>query len=425
MTLITPRPDSRDLADGVELEPARPAGGTPPKVLYVLKRYPQLSQTFVVRELLELEAIGVDVAIDALGPQSSGPQHPEVDRVRAVVRYLPRRPKLRDRGVRGVHLRLALRRPRVWTRLALAARRGDRRRFVQAGLVAERARREGRTHLHAHFATAAAEVARDAAALAGITFSVTAHAKDIFHHEHAPHLARRVQGAATVVTVSGFNERHLREVLPGVPVLHVPNGVALAEPTGSTAGGPLLCVARLVAKKGIDTLLDAVALLADGLPDLRLEIAGDGELRAELEARAVDLGIADRVRFLGSISSVEVQAAYARASMLVLPCRIDADGDRDGMPTVILEAMARSLPVVSTDVIGISEMVVHGITGMLVDPDDPDALAGAIDRVLRDPALATELGANGRSCVARQASPRRSAHQLAGVFTVVAGGTGS
>jgi glycosyltransferase involved in cell wall biosynthesis len=228
-----------------------------------------------------------------------------------------------------------------------------------------------------------------------------------------------------VVTVSGFNERHLREVLPTVPVIHVPNGVALAEATGSTAGGPVLCVARLVAKKGIDTLLDAVALLAGDRPELHVEIAGDGELRDELEARAVDLGIDGRVRFLGSVSSVEVQAAYARASMLVLPCRIDADGDRDGMPTVILEAMARALPVVSTDVIGISEMVVHGLTGMLVGPDDPEALARAIDRVWSNPALANELGANGRSSVAQHASPRRSAHELAAVFTIASTGSRS
>lgn len=423
MTLTTPPPSSLATTEH------RPDPSTAdlddvtavPKVLYVLKRYPQLSQTFVVRELLELEAIGVDVAIDALGPQSSGPQHPEIQRVRAEVRYLPRRPALRDPGVRGVHLRLALRRPLVWTRLALAARHGDRRRFAQAGLVADRARREGRTHLHAHFATAAADVARDAAALAGITFSVTAHAKDVFHHEHAPHLPRRVHGASAVVTVSAFNERHLHEVLPGTPVVHVPNGVALADHTGSTPGGPVLCVARLVAKKGVDTLLEALALLGDRTQQLRLEIAGDGELRGELEERVQHLGLTDRVTFLGSVSSVEVQAAYRRASVLALPCRIDADGDRDGMPTVILEAMAAGLPVVSTDVIGIPEVVRDGSTGLLVPPDDPAALAAAIERLWSDPALACALGDRGRELVAERFAPRRSAVALARVFAAASG----
>lgn len=394
---------------------------TPPRVLYVLKRYPQLSQTFVVRELLELERAGLQVGIEALGPQASGPEHPEVAGVRAAVRYLPRRPQLRDRGARGVHLRLALRAPRLWLRTAAAARRnGEWRRFVQAGLVADRVRREGWTHLHAHFATAAAEVARDAAAFAGVPFTVTAHAKDIYHHEHAPHLARRLRDAAAVVTVSQFNVAHLVATLPHDRVVHVPNGITLEAPGEIPAHGPIVCVARLVAKKGVDTLLHAVADLAPGEPDLRLEIAGGGELSDELEALAADLGIADRVSFLGSLSSTEIDAAYRRASMFVLPCRIDADGDRDGMPTVILEAMSRALPVISTDVIGIPEVVEDGRTGLLVPPDDAGALAAAIGKLWGDPDAARDLGTEGRRLVADKFDPQRSAHLLADVFASAA-----
>jgi glycosyltransferase involved in cell wall biosynthesis len=399
-----------------------PAVQVPPhasaRVLYVLKRYPQLSQTFVLRELLEVERAGVEVGIEALGPQASGPEHPEVGDVRATVRYLPRRPKLRDRGARGVHVRLALRHPVRWVRTARAARRqGDWRRFVQAGLVAERVRREGWTHLHAHFATAAAEVARDAAALAGCTFTVTAHAKDIYHHSHAPHLARRVRGAAAVITVSDFNVGHLRATLPGARLVHVPNGVGLEQRAPLPADGPLLCVARLVAKKGVDTLLRAVAQLADRDPDLRLEIAGDGELSDDLHRLADELDVGDRVRFLGSLSSQQIDAAYRRASMFVLPCRIDDDGDRDGMPTVILEAMARGVPVVSTDVIGIPEVVRHGTTGLLVPPDDPTRLAAAIETLRTDPEGARELGRAARALVAEKFDPQRSAELLREVFT--------
>jgi len=383
----------------------------------VLKRYPQLSQTFVVRELTELERTGLEVGIEALGPQATGPEHPEVADVRARVRYLPRRPKLRDRGVRGVHLRLALRQPRRWVRTALAARRaGELRRFAQAGLVADRVRREGWTQIHAHFASAAAEVARDAAALAGVPYTVTAHAKDIFHESHAPHLVRRVGAAAAVVTVSGFNVEHLVATLPHDRVVHVPNGVALEPAAPVPARGPVLCVARLVPKKGVDTLLHAVADLADTQPDLRVELAGGGELSDELAALAARLGIADRVAFLGALSSTEIDAAYRRASMFVLPCRIDADGDRDGMPTVILEAMSRGLPVVSTEIIGIPEVIVHGRTGLLVPPDDAGALASAIDKLWSDPDLARDLGTAARDLVAERFDPQRSAHLLRDVF---------
>ncbi|MEK7422324.1 MAG: glycosyltransferase [Actinomycetota bacterium] len=391
-----------------------------PKVLYVLKRYPQLSQTFVVRELTELERRGTVIGIEALGPQASGPVHPEVDLVQASVRYLPRRPLLRHRGTRRAHLRVASRRPIVWLRTARTARGGDWRRFVQAGLVADRVRREGFTHLHAHFATAAAEVARDAALLAGCTFSVTAHAKDIFHAEHAPHLARRVQGAAAVVTVSDFNLRHLGHVLPDVAVVHVPNGVALEPDAGSAPHGPVLCVARLVSKKGIDTLIEAATVLTERCPTIRIEIAGDGELRPELEALAERLQLTDTVTFLGSLSSVEIDLAYRRASMMVLPCRIDADGDRDGMPTVILEAMARGVPVVSTNVIGIPEVVQNEHTGLLVPPDQPAALAAAIAELWLDQRQASALGRAGRRLVGERFDPQRSADLLRDVFAEAA-----
>ena len=172
-------------------------------VLYVLKRYPRLSETFIVRELIGVEALGVRVLVDALLPPEDEPRHPEVELVGARPRYLPRRPSLR------IVLAVAARAPRA-TALelgrALALRRaGDPRairRWRQAVLVAERARREGVAVIHAHFATAAAEVARAAGRMAGVPVTVTAHAKDIFHTENAPVLRRRLADVQTLVTVS-------------------------------------------------------------------------------------------------------------------------------------------------------------------------------------------------------------------------------
>lgn len=393
---------------------------TLPRVLYVLKRFPQVSQTFVIRELLELEALGLYVGIDALAPEPDAQQHVALDDLQADVRYLVQKPKLRNRRVWTVHARVAVRRPGTWLRVARRARHGDWRRFVQAGLVADRIRREGFGHVHAHFANAAVEVARDAAALAGITYSVTAHAKDIFHTCHAEHLTNRIQHATQVVTVSEFNVNHLRNVAPGMSIVHIPNGVPLAEASGPTARGPVLCVARLVEKKGVDLLLRAVALLDARCAELRVEIVGAGDQYEALCELSADLGVNDRVTFRGSLPFSDVQIAYRTSSMLVLPCRVAGDGDRDGLPTVIVEAMARALPVISTDIIGIPEVVIDRVTGLLVPPEDPRRLADAIECLWVDADLGTRLGLAARKLVADRFDPRRSAHALCGVFAAAA-----
>lgn len=392
-------------------------------VIYVLKRYPRLSETFVVREIAELEARGLEIGIEALLPPEPGPVHPDVATVRARVRYLPRRPRLRRRGdgVLGAHAAIAARRPVAWSREAVRARRaGTWRRFLQAGLVARRVRRENARSLHAHFATAAAEVAGHAAALAGVPFTVTAHAKDIYTQENAARLPGRVERARAVVTVSDHNRAHLLSVLPRADVRVVRNGVALRDPVGPSEGGPVLCVARLVEKKGLDLLVDAIALLAPARPGLRLELIGGGPLMEELRARAGAAGVDGVISFRGPLSPADVEQAYRRCAMVALPCRIGDDGDRDGMPTVIVEALAHALPVVTTDVVGIGELVRHRRTGLLVPPEDPAALAAAIAELLDDGALARRLGAAGRRVVAGEYDPARSAAALAGVLAEVA-----
>lgn len=388
-----------------------PSPGAP--VVYVLKRFPRLSETFVLRELLSLEAQGQRLLVDALLPPEPGPRHPELDDLRAEVRYLPRRPRLRH--VAGAHGRLFVRHPQRWVREARRARRhGTWRRFLQAGLVAERARMAEASHIHAHFATAATEVAGHAAALADLTFSVTAHAKDVFHADNQSLLRRRVHGAAAVVTVSRFNTAHLIRELPGMHVMHVPNGIPMPAPLVPRPEGPVLCIGRLVPKKGIDTLVRAAALLD---PAVSVEIVGGGPLGEELAKLAADLGAAARVCFLGPQPSSAVEAALTRCSMVVLPCRIAANGDRDGLPTALLEAMARGIPVISTPVVGIPEIVRDEETGLLVPPDDPEALAAAISRLRRDPALGRRLGAAGRALVGAEFDPAGSAAALRSIFS--------
>ena len=386
-------------------------------VLYVLKRFPRLSETFILRELLALEAAGETLLVDALLPPEDEPRHPELAGLRAQVRYVQRRPRLTDRTVAVAHLRVARTAPLRWLRLAAGARRaGTWRWFLQAGVVADRLRRDGVRHVHAHFATAAAEVARDAGALAGVPVTVTAHAKDVFHHDNAPLLAARLHGVAALVTVSAYNAAHLRTVLPGVPVELVRNALAVRPLRDPAPSGPVLIVCRLVPKKGVDCLLDAFAQLAPLRPELRLEVVGSGPQREQLAEQANRLGIGDRVDFLGSLPSSRVDEALRRCSVFALPCRIDGSGDRDGLPTVLVEALAGGTPVVTTDILGLPELVRHGDTGLLVPPDDAGALAGAIAKLLDDPELAAGLAAAGRDLVARDYDPSRSADALRRVW---------
>jgi colanic acid/amylovoran biosynthesis glycosyltransferase len=184
----------------------------------------------------------------------------------------------------------------------------------------------------------------------------------------------------------------------------------------------VLCVSRLVPKKGIDVLIDAFVPLARSHPDLLLEIAGSGPLLDALEARVHALDLGDRVRLLGRLTSDDVARAYQRCAMVVLPCRVDESGDRDGMPTVLVEALARGVPVISTDVAGVPELVRHGDTGLLVPPDDPHALAAAIGHLADDRAWAAQLGAAGRTLVRDEFDPTTSTARLRAVFASCAPG---
>ena len=206
-------------------------------------------------------------------------------------------------------------------------------------------------------------------------------------------------------------------------VHHVHSGVPIAEgPTGPRMSNVVLCVSRLVPKKGIDVLIDAFVPLARTHPDLVLEIAGSGPLLESLEARVHTHGLGGRVRLLGRLTSDDVARAYQRCAMVVLPCRVDESGDRDGMPTVLVEALARGVPVISTDVAGVPELVRDGDTGLLVPPDDPHALAAAMGRLADDRVLAARLGVAGRTLVRDEFDPATSTAQLRAVFASCATG---
>jgi glycosyltransferase involved in cell wall biosynthesis len=388
---------------------------------YVLKRYPRLSETFIVSEILAHEAAGVAVEIFALRNPDESLVQDEVAQVRAPVHYLSiPEDTLSDALFEAT---LAAAAP-VLPGLDAALREPgtSRRELWQAVRLACLARTRGIRHLHAHFATSAATVARVAARLAGLEYSFTAHAKDIYHREVDPAAFRRkLRGARAVVTVSDFNRAWLQQRYGPAAgrVRRIYNGLDLARfPfTPPVRREPVVLFAgRLVAKKGAADLLDAVARLAQRGAECRCEIVGAGPLRDALERQAATLGLGARVRFRGALRRSEVAAAMRRAAVVAAPGVVSEDGDRDGLPTVLLEAMALGTPCVATAVTGVPELIEHGRHGLLVPERDPSALADALARFLDDPELRVRVARAARARVERDFDIHRNAARLRALF---------
>ncbi|MCB0992732.1 MAG: glycosyltransferase [Acidimicrobiales bacterium] len=391
-------------------------------VAYILKQYPRLSETFILNEILGLENAGVKVSVHSLRHATEGRFHPAVADVQAHVSY----PSNSDRSAVWETLRWlpGLRLDRLDDALAFAELLpAERRAKTVTGAieVAARAIATGVDHIHAHFLTVAAHTAHIVHLLTGISYSVTAHAKDIYRHTVDWELAARVAGdAAAVVTVCDANLEYLSHRLDGsgANVVRIYNGLGPQLPPSAPEArttGRLLGVGRLVEKKGFDLLIEAVALLAERRPEVECVIAGDGDQRSSLEALAQGLGVAGRVHFLGSVNQSRVAELMRDAAMLVAPCRIGGDGNQDALPTVLIEALAAGLPSVSTPVAGIPEIVDDGVEGRVVEAE-LTAIVEAIDGLLDDPDLLGSMSLAGPDKVTRRFDRASTIGQLVSTF---------
>ncbi|MBW3653534.1 MAG: glycosyltransferase [Actinobacteria bacterium] len=346
------------------------------RLLFVLDHWPELSETFVVNELQALRRLGHEVRVQATQRAARANPEAPADVDVHVLGDDDRRRALRDL------LWLLRRRPLACARDAVGRRRWRREEWprpLRALAPAARAIVErGDEHLHAHFAGGAALDAMRLAALTGRCFSVTAHAYDIFLTPR--NLREKLVRADAVFTGCEYNLRHLRDVAPEANLHKVVMGVdarAFRRRSPLPGGRAVLAVGRLVEKKGFGVLIDAVARL----PGVRLEIIGEGPLRAALQEQAERVGVRDRVQFAGSLSPAGVRAALEAADVLAMPCVVARDGDRDSMPVVVKEAMAMELLVVGSDEVGLPECVLAP-WGVLSAPGDSEALAGALREVL-------------------------------------------
>jgi glycosyltransferase involved in cell wall biosynthesis len=402
------------------------------RVGYVVKRYPRYSETFIVREILAQEESGLDVEIFSMRPSYDGHFQDLIARVRGRVNYLhfPADGLLPEtlsaasltashfwKSLRGADLLM----PDFFE--TLGEIRDEEARYVyQAVALACAVRRAKIDHLHAPFANEPATVTRLASRLAGVPYSFTARAKDIFHESVQPEdLERKLRDAVGVVTISDFHLAYLRETYGSLAdhVIRVYNGLNLSEFPYSEPShrAPLiLAVGRLVEKKGFAVLIDACALLSQQGRLFQCRIVGDGALREDLAARIERLGLTSQVDLVGPRPQNEVIQEMQRAAVLAMPCVVGEDGDRDGLPNVIQEALALGTPVVSTDVTGIPEVVRDGETGLQVRQGDPIALAAALDRLLADPDLRVFLARQARNLIEAEFDIRRNTARRRSLF---------
>jgi glycosyltransferase involved in cell wall biosynthesis len=428
-----------------------------PAVGYVLMGFPRVSETFIASEIHRVEQAGISVRLFVIKPveaREAELKHPVVERIEARPRYLPDTTALtaplhrwRPRHLKpfGPALRRTLRRRPKGVARAFATAVGqalrDRRtpfsgprkiylkELLQALALADRLLDAPEVrHLHAHFAHGTTTVTMLASRIAGVPFSFTGHARDIYARELNPKgwLNRKLRAARFAVTCTEANVRHLEAIERQARVHLVYHGLnadfarLLSEVDGVAAerNGTLrvIGVGRLVAKKGFDTLVDACGVLQRrGVPFEAAIIGQDDKHGDEIRRRIRGQGLDGVVRLPGPVGQAELLDEYRRASALCMPCRL-LPNDRDGIPNVLVEAMAAGAPVIATGVSGIPELVEHERNGLLVEPDDPEALAAALLRLHEDRELAARLARAGQQTVRERFDGARHAQQLARLF---------
>jgi glycosyltransferase involved in cell wall biosynthesis len=369
--------------------------------------FPRLSETFVLQELLELERRGVNLHLFALRRPEEIIQQDALSELRATVEYLPDGvvPYQRTR-VRLAHAALLFERRLGYVNGysdVIASPEFSRSLGQRAALLAHRLVRLGSPPLYIHFAHKPATIGRFAALLAGVPYALSAHAKDIWLTPDEE-LARKVKDASVAMTCTEQARAQLARLAEGqTPVHLVYHGVDLHGRTRSErpAGKPVRVVAigRLVEKKGHETLLLATAMLRDRGLDFTVRLVGEGPEWPRLQRLVHELRLGDRVVFLGPLSESEVRAAYEEADVFALPCRKLPNGDQDGLPNVILEAMAHGLPVASTRLDGIAEAIIDGESGLLCEQDDPAAFAENLGRLIENADFRNRIGEAGRQRV--------------------------
>ena len=396
----------------------------PVRVGYVLKMFPRLSETFILNEVLELEQQGLELHIFSLKRPAEEVFHAQTKLVRSPITYLPEKIYYAPLRVFRGQFHVWRKFRRAWWRALRNALRAVRAKrdidamlaFCQACWLIHELR--GIRHLHAHYANVPAKVALIVHRITGASYSITTHAKDIFQDDPfaSTKLQERMARARFVVANSRFSARQIRAGLNGQGEIHtVYNGLDLdVFPLRKT--GPrepiILSVGRLVEKKGFCDLIAACQLLKERKVRFICELVGTGRLSSVLKERIRSCGVSDYVKMIGPLSQEALREHYERAMVFTLPCIRAADGDRDILPNVVKEAMAVGIPVVTTQLDGIEELIEDGVSGLLVQPGDAPALAEKLELLLNDFKLRQRLAIQGRKVIEERFDRRTNVAQL-------------
>lgn len=403
------------------------AGNGHPRVAYILKRFPRLSETFIANEIIALERRGFEIAVFSMKDPKEK-VHSFLARMQSPVHYLPPLSRGTFLTYFFAHLSAFVRRPLGYTKCLLYARhyRSDAslKKFFLAGYLAKQLLDGRFDHLHSHFASGSTRLAKYAHIITGIPYSFTAHAKDIFSDRVSlGQLQRRMEKARFVVTITEYNRKHLSKISPRARLHVIRNGIDIVrfsrngDHSRANETPVILAVGRLVEKKGFLYLVEACAgLVRKGL-DFQCVIVGDGPEKDELEARIRGLDLSGYVTLAGPKTQEELlREYYAKATIFVLPCTVAQNSDMDGLPVVLQEAMALGIPVLSCPITGIPELVRHMETGIMAPPGDPIGLTAAMEQLLKDGALRERLSASARELVVREYDIERTSEQLARLF---------
>lgn len=415
-------------------QPATPGVNPPPsgtdafRVAYIMSRFPKLTETFVLYEILALERLGIHVDIYPLLRGREAVRHPDADRLAPRVRHQ----RLLSLAIVGANLACLARHPVTYLRTALECLAGTcgSLRFLAGALAffpkavwfAREMQRTGVRHVHAHFAHHPALAALVVHRLSGIPFSFTAHGSDL--HTDQRMLDRKIGAAAFALTISDYNRAFIRErcgeaAAARVSVVRCGVDVDAFSPRPPAArSGPflVLCIAALREVKGHRHLIEACRRLKERGVAFDCHLIGDGPLRGDLEERVAAADLGAHVALHGALARGDVLDWLARADVLVAPSIMDARGRREGIPVACMEAMASGLPVVASRISGIPELVEDGRTGLLFPPGDADALANVLAGLSRDEPLRRRLGGAGRAKVLAEYSLRTNAARLAGMM---------
>lgn len=416
---------------------ARPFDHAPLKVAYVLKRFPRFSETFILNELLELERQGVDVEVFSLLKPPEEMRHELLGGLKARITYLPSNSSILgmqvkqtdSTGANEAKLGVAEAVETIDFGDALSGKDAAATAVIlfKATALAFIAKARGVQHFHAHFGSDAATVAMLASRLSGVGYSFTAHARDIYHTYVNPKADRKMRQAKIaeanfVATVSEFNRSHLQSLAGEAHANRIHrlyNGVDLSRfefhPDGREPH-TILSVGRLVEKKGFADLIAGCAILRDQQTPFRCIIVGDGPLQQDLQSQINALNLQHHVELAGPKPQEQLREIMRNATLFALPCIVTESGDRDGLPTVLLEALAAGLPCISTDVAGVPEIIADGRTGLLIPPGQPADLARAMVRLLSEPDLRIQIAWQGRDKAASDFDLKRNVATLATLF---------